>query len=120
MPARPRTNSDGSLPSFSDPWPVWDHETCPGIAVLLLTIYCGSGHKESGQDNCAGVVCNALDACHISGICDPQSGVCSNPIASNGTTCNDGNACTQTDTCQNGVCTGVPKGLLIATLKVEP
>jgi hypothetical protein len=26
--------------------------------------------------------------------------------ASDGTTCNDGNACTQTDTCQGGICTG--------------
>ena len=32
--------------------------------------------------------------------------MCSNPNAPNGTACNDGNACTQTDTCQTGACTG--------------
>jgi len=32
--------------------------------------------------------------------------VCSNPNAANGTACNDGNACTQTDTCQGGACVG--------------
>src|SRR5205823_539575 len=36
----------------------------------------------------------------------PQTGQCSNPSAANGTACNDGNACTQTDTCQNGACVG--------------
>ena len=30
--------------------------------------------------------------------------------APNGTACNDGNACTQTDTCQAGVCTGAQPG----------
>src|SRR5262249_30247700 len=30
----------------------------------------------------------------------------SNPNKSNGTACVDGNACTQTDTCQNGFCIG--------------
>ena len=31
---------------------------------------------------------------------------CSNPTKADGTPCNDGNACTQTDTCQAGTCTG--------------
>ncbi len=34
------------------------------------------------------------------------TGQCSNPAKANGSTCNDGNACTQTDTCQGGACTG--------------
>jgi hypothetical protein len=32
--------------------------------------------------------------------------VCSNPTKANGSACNDGNACTQTDTCLNGSCAG--------------
>jgi hypothetical protein len=52
------------------------------------------------------VVCTALDTCHGVGTCDTATGVCSNPIDPDGTTCNDGNGCTQTDTCQAGVCTG--------------
>ena len=34
-----------------------------------------------------------------------QPALCSNPAKPNGTACNDGNACTQTDTCQSGTCT---------------
>src|SRR4029077_8689398 len=53
---------------------------------------------------CAGVVCTASDPCHVAGTCDPSTGLCSNPVATNGTPCNDGNLCTRNDTCQNGVC----------------
>jgi len=52
--------------------------------------------------------CTALDQCHVAGTCDPATGSCSNPTAIDGTACNDGNACTQTDTCQSGSCVGNP------------
>src|SRR5207302_304879 len=52
------------------------------------------------------VVCTASDQCHVAGTCNPSTGTCSNPAAANGTTCSDGNVCTQTDTCQNGICVG--------------
>ncbi len=52
------------------------------------------------------VVCPAPDACHTAGTCNPMTGVCSNPNKADGTACSDANACTQTDTCQAGVCTG--------------
>jgi hypothetical protein len=75
---------------------------------------CNDGNACTQTDTCqAGVctgtnpvVCNASDQCHVAGTCDPSSGICSNPAAANGATCNDGNACTQTDTCQTGVCVG--------------
>ena len=75
---------------------------------------CDDGNACTQTDTCqAGVctgdnpvVCTASDQCHVAGICNPSTGTCSNPNASNGTACNDGNACTQTDTCQSGVCTG--------------
>ncbi|MBU1743229.1 MAG: putative metal-binding motif-containing protein [Proteobacteria bacterium] len=44
--------------------------------------------------------------CHQVGECDPATGACSNPILPNGQACNDGNACTQTDACQDGNCVG--------------
>ena len=56
---------------------------------------------------CAGsnpITCTALDQCHVTGTCNPSTGVCSNPTATNGTSCNDGNACDSNDTCQTGVC----------------
>src|SRR5262249_18738706 len=55
------------------------------------------------------VVCTAQDQCHGVGVCDPGTGLCSNPAKADGTACNDGNACTQNDTCRAGVCTaGAP------------
>ena len=40
-------------------------------------------------------------------IFDPATGTCSNPPKPDGTACNDGNACTQTESCQGGICVGV-------------
>jgi hypothetical protein len=75
---------------------------------------CNDGNACTQTDTCQSgsctgsnpVTCTASDQCHVTGSCDPANGVCSNPIASNGTSCNDGNACTQTDTCQDGACAG--------------
>ncbi len=47
----------------------------------------------------------AADQCHVAGTCNPSTGTCSNPTRERHG-CNDGNACTQTDTCQSGACTG--------------
>jgi hypothetical protein len=75
---------------------------------------CSDGNACTQSDTCqAGtcvgsnpVTCAAADQCHVAGVCNPSTGACSNPPAANGTACNDGNACTQTDTCQAGSCTG--------------
>jgi len=55
---------------------------------------------------CLGVVCTALDPCHVAGTCDPATGACSNPPKPDGTSCTDGKSCTGPDTCQSGVCAG--------------
>src|SRR5207245_2618665 len=52
------------------------------------------------------VVCTASDQCHTAGTCNPATGACSNPAKSNGAPCDDGNDCTQSDTCQAGACLG--------------
>ena len=75
---------------------------------------CNDGDACTQTDTCqAGfcvgsnpVDCTASDQCHDIGTCNPATGLCSDPIKPNGTGCNDGNACTQTDTCQNGSCIG--------------
>ncbi|MFO0726722.1 MAG: DUF4215 domain-containing protein [Myxococcota bacterium] len=75
---------------------------------------CTDGNACTQSDSCqAGVctgatpvVCTASDQCHVAGTCNPGTGVCSNPAAANGTSCSDGNACTQIDSCQAGVCAG--------------
>jgi len=51
------------------------------------------------------VTCTASDQCHVAGVCDPTTGACSNPFATNGTPCNDNNACSSDETCQSGMCT---------------
>ena len=55
------------------------------------------------------ILCRAKDQCHEAGVCDPETGLCSNrskPAKPDGTACDDGNACTEADTCLAGVCTG--------------
>jgi hypothetical protein len=52
------------------------------------------------------VACTALDQCHVVGQCDPVTGACSDPVKADGTACDDGDECTQVDTCQAGVCVG--------------
>jgi hypothetical protein len=60
------------------------------------------------------VICTALDQCHDAGLCDAGTGVCANPAKANGTGCNDGDACTQTDSCQSGVCLGANHVICVA------
>src|SRR5262249_10313670 len=75
---------------------------------------CNDGNACTQSDTCqAGVctganpiVCTALDQCHDAGTCDPANGTCSHPEKANGAPCTDGHGCTQSDTCQAGVCTG--------------
>jgi hypothetical protein len=61
---------------------------------------CRAGKCVGGPEN----PCTATDQCHTTGVCNPTTGVCSNPSKANGISCNeDDNACTS-DTCQAGVC----------------
>lgn len=79
--------------------------------ICSINADCSSGNCTAGfcaaADLCAGVTCTALDQCHNAGFCNPATGLCSNPPKLDGTSCNDGNACTQTDLCQSGLCIGV-------------
>ena len=52
------------------------------------------------------VVCSASDDCHAIGVCDTTTGVCSIPAKADGSACDDGNGCTQTDVCKAGACFG--------------
>ena len=79
-----------------------DGTTCNDENACTQTDTCTAG--VCGGSN--PVVCQALDQCHDVGTCEPSTGVCSDPAKADGTTCNDENACTQTDTCTAGVCGG--------------
>src|SRR5262249_20269969 len=65
---------------------------------------CNDGNACTQGDSCeagacvgSALECMASDQCHSAGTCDPQTGTCSNPAKTNGTSCNDGNACTHGD-----------------------
>lgn len=76
------------------------------------------GGPCTGQDKCKGgyscsagvctgttaVACAPPGKCHTAGTCNPATGVCAYPLATDGTTCDDGNACTSPDKCLAGVC----------------
>ena len=76
--------------------------TCNDQNACTQTDTCQSGTCAGGNT----VTCAAIDQCHDVGTCNTATGACSAPIKVNGTTCNDQNACTRIDTCQNGACTG--------------
>src|SRR5262249_33295952 len=83
---------------------------------------CDDGDACTSEDSCqAGAcignaaVCIAAHQCHVAGTCDSGTGTCSSPTKPDGTACNDGNACTSTDTCRAGVCTGTPPVACVAS-----
>lgn len=90
-----------------------DTGTVSHLAVANGTA-CSDGSACTQTDSCQvgvcvgtnSVVCTAQDQCHNAGVCSPSTGQCSNPSKVDGTTCSDGSACTQTDSCQAGTCVG--------------
>ena len=78
---------------------------------------CSDGNACTQTDTCLGgtctgtnpVVCPPPAPCHDAGTCSSATGLCSNPVQPNRTSCEDGDACTQADTCQAGECIpGIP------------
>src|SRR5205814_1309803 len=82
--------------------PVADGTGCDDGNPCTQTDTCQAG-ACTGADP---VTCFAADQCHVPGLCDPASGLCTNPARADGASCSDGDACTQSDTCQAGACTG--------------
>src|SRR5262249_50637624 len=85
------TGHPGCVPLTSDPNGTGclhlvqpDGTTCNDGNACTTGDVCTSG-------TCGGTpkVCTASDQCHVPGTCDPTTGVCSNPTATNGTPCND-------------------------------
>ena len=85
-----------------------------GVCGVNNTAACNDNNGCTQTDQCSGgtcvgsnpVICTALDQCHDVGTCSPGTGLCSNPVKGNGTGCDDGDACTQTDQCTGGACVG--------------
>jgi len=85
--------NDGSLCTIGD--------TCQNGACVGSPVVCNGGNGNQ---------------CLAAAACNPANGLCEGgaPLA-NGTPCNDNNLCTQTDTCQAGVCTGAQAVTCVAS-----
>eukprot|EP01063_Lacrimia_lanifica_P039936 TRINITY_DN8909_c0_g1_i1.p1 TRINITY_DN8909_c0_g1~~TRINITY_DN8909_c0_g1_i1.p1 ORF type:complete len:3932 (+),score=1045.38 TRINITY_DN8909_c0_g1_i1:1409-11797(+) len=100
----------------------FDRSMCESGLVRTGTICPGSGCSVAAccVDLCDGVACGPSDECHSAGVCDPTTGLCTDPALPDNTPCNDGITSTTLDACKFGVCTGscaVNAGLCTA---VEP
>jgi hypothetical protein len=84
--------------------PVADGTVCDDDDLCTQQDTCQAGFC-TGSDP---INCTVLDQCHLAGSCDPQTGICSDPEAEDGTACDDGigGDCIQSDACQAGVCVG--------------
>ncbi|MHB8872068.1 MAG: hypothetical protein ACYC8T_00130 [Myxococcaceae bacterium] len=88
--------------------------TCPADGKVSNGMPCNDGDGCTLSDHCqAGacvstsrLTCQTATACKEDGVCNPATGTCSAANKQNGTACDDGNACTQSDTCQSGSCGG--------------
>jgi hypothetical protein len=75
-------------------------------------VACNEGNACTRTDTCQNgkcvggnpITCAPLDQCHDAGICNPNTGRCTDPVKPNGAACDAGNACTTGDTCQTGSC----------------
>ena len=107
----------GTPPDCDDGNPC-TNDSCSGTSCQHTnnSALCSDSNACTQTDACQGgscvggspVICTALDQCHVPGVCNPATGVCSNPSSPNGTSCDDGDACTTGDTCSGGVCAGGP------------
>ncbi|MEO7329029.1 MAG: MYXO-CTERM sorting domain-containing protein [Minicystis sp.] len=86
---------------------------CPANVMLPDGAACNDADACTMADHCMGgacagapVTCANTDQCHPSGACNAQTGQCVYPALPDATPCDDGDACTQMDACQNGSCTG--------------
>ena len=87
---------------------------CPADGYQPDNTPCNDGNACTQTDTCQGgvcegfnpVICTPLDQCHDAGICDPGTGVCSDPAKPDDTPCDDGDVCNIGETCQSGTCTG--------------
>lgn len=77
-----------------------------GLA-LAAACTCGSDQDLTEYDPCVAVTCDQSPGACFATVGTCSRGVCTYPPA-DGAPCDDGSACTEDDSCLNGVCVGVP------------
>jgi hypothetical protein len=108
----------GGPPTNCDDTDICTDDSCnpgSGCQNVMNTVPCDDGNACTQSDRCdlgscvgsSPVICTALDQCHVAGVCDTVTGICSDPEAPDGTTCDDGLACSVMDQCASAVCVGV-------------
>lgn len=82
--------------------PANESGTCDDLDPCTINDVCTNG-------TCAGVAkdCSALDGPCTVGVCNGSTGACEAQPANEGVLCDDGDLCTVSDFCTNGVCEGV-------------
>jgi len=118
LPPRASNQVTGVLLVCDDANPCSVDTCAPALGCVRLDALpgtlCDDGDACTQSDSCQGqacvgaepVVCTASDDCHVAGVCDPATGLCSDPDAPDGTDCDDGDACTEFTTCAAGTCLG--------------
>ncbi len=94
-------------------------DAATGCAFATNTMSCNDGNACTTIDACSSgacvgttpVGCGAPDPCHLTGVCNPETGACSYPAKPDGATCDDGDPCTMGETCRLGTCTPAFSGL---------
>lgn len=95
--------------------PVIDGTDCDDGDACTTVDACQSGACTGGEP----VACTAMDACHDVGVCDPATGLCSDPQLDDGTPCSDEDTCTSGDTCLAGACVGTTVGMIMVESGTE-
>lgn len=83
-----------------------------GCVTAFNTAPCDDGNACTQTDQCESgtcvgsspIVCAPLNDCQDMGICNPATGTCAYFLKPDGTSCDDGNACTMNDACKSGAC----------------
>jgi hypothetical protein len=81
--------------------PVANGTSCSDGSACTTGDVCTAGTCGGTAVSCGGLT----NACNV-GSCNPATGACVATPVANGTSCNDGSACTTTDVCTAGTCGG--------------
>jgi len=93
-----------------------DGTTCNDSNLCTQTDTCQAGTCMGGNPK----TCTASDQCHTPGVCNPANGVCgTSPAKPDGATCDDGAACTQSETCATGACEDTSPYPTVVNLPVQ-
>ena len=82
-----------------------DNTPCDDGDAKTLNDKCVAG-RCLGTSKCSNVICGVSDQCHLKGVCDEETGLCSDPLMPDNTPCNDANVQTTNDVCLAGACVG--------------